>query len=73
MIFEDEDVLEAAVLFQVEDAIAEGPENVFDPFGGEGSEAGVVVGGLDDDLMRTDAVHLVKHAFGLAIELAFDA
>src|SRR5215472_1844545 len=28
---------------------------------------------LDDDFMRTNAVHLVEHALGLAIEIAFDA
>src|SRR5205085_12223668 len=59
VVFENQDVLEAAVFLQVENAVAEGPEDVFDPFGREGGEAGVVVGGLDDDLMRADAVHLV--------------
>ena len=32
-----------------------------------------MVGRLDNDFVRADAVHLVEHAFGLLVEIAFDA
>ena len=31
-----------------------------------------MIGRLDDDLVRANAVHPVEHAFGLAIQIAFD-
>ena len=35
VVLENQDVLEAAVFLQIEDAVAKGPEHVFDAFGGE--------------------------------------
>ena len=32
-----------------------------------------MVGRFDDDLVSADAIHLVKHALGLLIQIAFDA
>jgi len=73
MVLENQDVLEAAVFFEIEDAVAEGPEYVFDALGGEIGQAGVVIRGFDDDFVRANAVHAVKHALGLAVEIALDA
>ena len=73
VVLENEDVFEAAVLLQVEDAVAEGPEYVLDALGRQRSQRRVVVGRFDDHLVRADAVHLVEHAFGLAAQIAFDA
>jgi hypothetical protein len=73
VILEDEDVAEALVVFEVEHAIAVGPEDVFDSARLERGESGHVVGSFDNDFMRADAVHFVEQAFAFAIEIAFDA
>ena len=67
VILEEQDVFEAAIFFQVENAVAEGPEHVFDALGWELREGHVVVGRFDDDFVGADAVHLVEHAFGLLV------
>src|ERR1700730_6371009 len=72
VIFENQDVFETTILLEVKDAVAEGPKHVFDTLGRKVGQAGVVVGSFDYDLMRTDAVHAVKHALSLAIEVALD-
>ena len=67
MILEDQNVLKPAVLLQVENAIAKGPQNIFDTFRRQGCEVSIVVWRLDDHLVRADAIHAVKHAFGLPV------
>ena len=54
VILEDQDVLEAAILFQIEDAVSERPQNVFNSLGRQRCKAGRVVGCLDDDFVRSD-------------------
>src|SRR5579871_961349 len=56
MILEDQNVLKPAVLLQVENAVAEGPQNIFDAFRWQGREVGIVVWSLDDYLVRANAV-----------------
>ena len=73
VIFENQNVLKAPVLFQIENAITESPENVFDTLGWQRRQTGIVIGSFNDHFMRANAVHLVEHAFGLAVQIAFDA
>src|SRR5260370_38030657 len=73
VIFENEDVAEALVVFQVEHAVAVGPQNVFRSAGRERGERGHVVWRLDDHFVRADAVHFVTEAFAFAVEIALDA
>src|SRR5579872_5197444 len=73
MILEDQNVLEPPVLLQIENSIAEGPQNIFDTFRRQRCEVGVMVWSLDDYLVRADAVHAVKHAFGLPVQISFDS
>src|SRR5258708_7054299 len=73
VIFEHQDVLEAAVLLEVENAVAEGPEQVFHALDRHGGQALHVVRRLDHDFVRADSVHPVKHAVSLAVEVALDA
>src|SRR5215467_14350451 len=72
VILKNENVLEAAVFLQIEDAVAEGPEHVFNALGGQAGEAQRVVGRLDDRFVGANSVHLVEHAFGLLGKIAFD-
>ena len=73
MVLENEDVLEPAIFLQVEDAITEGPQDILDALGRQRGQAGIVVWGLDNDLMRPDPVHLVEHTFGLAVQVSLNA
>src|SRR5579863_4348782 len=73
VILEDQNVFEPAILFQVEDAVSEGPKHVFDSLRWQGGKIGIMVGGLNDDFMSADVVHSVKHALGLAVKVALDS
>src|ERR1700688_377679 len=72
VILEQKDVFEAAIFFEIEDAVAKGPQDVFDSLWRECCEAGTMVRRLDDHFVSADAVHSVEHAFGLAVERAFN-
>src|SRR5581483_10512796 len=73
MVLENQDVLEAAVFLQIQDTVAKGPQNIFDSLGRQRREAGIMIRRFNDDFVSADAVHLVEHAFGLAIQIAFDS
>ena len=73
VIFENEDVLEAAVFLKIQNAVAESPEHVLNPLGRKVGQAGIVVRSLNDDFMRPNAVHAIEHALGLAIQIALNA
>ena len=74
VIFENQDVAEALVVFQVEHAVAVRPQNVFDSaFSARLRERRGVIRRFDDHFVRADAIHLVEQAFAFAIEVAFDA
>ena len=72
VILENQDELEAAVLLEVKDSVAEGPKHIFDALGRQRSQGRVVIRGFNDDLVRADAVHAVKHALGLAVQATLD-
>src|SRR3954471_10398056 len=69
MVLEQQDVLKPFVLLQVDDAVAECPHHVLNSLFWELCQAGVVVRGLDDHLMGTQAIHLVEHAVRLAVKV----
>ena len=48
VIFENQNVLKAPVLFQIENAITESPENVFDTLGWQRRQTGIVIGSFND-------------------------
>src|SRR5882724_10633648 len=73
MVLENQDVLEAAVFFQIQNSVAVGPEDILDLFRRKAGEARVVIGGFDNHFMRTDAVHAVEHTVGLAVERALNS
>src|SRR3984957_20598948 len=73
VILEQQDVLKPAVLLKIENAVAKCPQHVFNPLRGQGCETGVVVGSFDNDFMRPNAVHPVKHSLSLAVQRAFNA
>src|SRR5882724_2196735 len=73
VVLKNHDVLEAPVLFQVENTVAEGPQYVLYPLQRHGCQGLHVVGRFDYNFMRADAVHLVKHAVGLAAQIALYA
>src|SRR5437868_4524111 len=73
MIFEDEDVLEAAVLLEIDDTIAERPEHVFNALLRHVGKSLCMVRCLDDYLMSADAIHAVIHSIRATIEVPFDS
>src|SRR5437868_9243624 len=73
MVLEDQDVLESPVLFQVKNAITEGPQYIYNPLRRQSGKRGVVIGCFDDHFMRPDPIHAVKHAFRLAVQSASNA
>src|ERR1039458_1240394 len=73
MVLEDQDVLEATVLLQIDDAVAVGPQDIFNALLRNGGQGSVVVGRFDNDLVRPNPAHLVEHAFGLTVQAAFDS
>src|SRR5258708_3419403 len=73
MVFEDHDVLEAAVLFQVDHAVAEGPQNIFHSLYRHGGQRFPVVGRFNHPLMRAGSLPFVKHAISLVVQAAFDS
>src|SRR5262249_27810404 len=73
VVLEDQNVLESPILFQIKNAVPKGPQHVFNLFGRKCRQGCIVVVGLDDDLMRAHAIHLVEHAFGLSIEVALNS
>ena len=73
MIFENERVAKPLIVLQVQHAIAIGPQNVLNRAVRQGGESALVIGGLNDHFVRAHAIHAVKQAIALAVEVAFDA
>jgi len=73
VILEYQNVFETTVFFEVENAVAEGPEHIFNSLGRKIRQAGVMVRSFDDDFVSANAIHPVEHALGLAVEVSFDA
>src|SRR5215472_9528630 len=73
MVFEDQHVAEALVVFEIEHAVAISPQDVFDGLLWKLSERGLVLRRFNDHFVGADAVHLVEKAFAFAVEFAFDA
>src|SRR6478735_1159222 len=72
MILENQDVLEAPVFLEIEDAVTKCPQHIFDPFWRERRECGVVIRRLHDNFVGADSVHPVEHPFGLPVQISFD-
>src|SRR5579871_4422111 len=73
MVLEYQYVFETAVLFQVENAIAEGPQHVFHTLHWHGRQCLQVIRRFNHYFMGANAIHLVKHAVCLAIQIALDS
>src|SRR5205823_10835852 len=72
MVLEDENVFETAILLEIDDAIAEGPEHIFDALCRHGGEGLVMIRRLDDHFVCADAIHAVVHAVRTAVQVSFD-
>ena len=73
MVLEDEHVAEAGVAGEVVDTIAHGEEQIGDANVRHAGEGVGVLGTFDDDLVGSDAVHVVVEAFRPAVDFTFDA
>src|ERR1700694_5787338 len=73
VVLKHQDVLEAAVLFQVEDAVAEGPQNIFHPLDRHGGQGFHVGGRLNHYFMRAGPSHRVEHAIRLPVDLTLNS
>jgi hypothetical protein len=68
MILEQQDVAQAVVLPEVAHALAEGREHSLDFAFGHRRQRLVMIGCLDDDLVRADPVHAVEHPLAFTVE-----
>src|SRR5579862_1611305 len=68
MVFEDQDVFEAAILLEVNDAVTIGPKHIFHLPGWKGGQGKFMFWRFDDDLVRANSVHLVVKPFALPIQ-----
>ena len=73
MILVEQDIAKTAVVFQVQHAVAIGPENFLHAFFADGRQAEVVVGRFNNHFVRADPVHAIEQAVTFAIEPAFDS
>ena len=73
VILEKQNVAEAAVVFQIEHAIAIGPQRFLDCLLRHGRKRELMVGRFDDHLVRAHAVHAVEQSVAFAVQVAFDA
>src|ERR1700721_1239142 len=73
VIFEEQDVAEAAIVFQIEHPIAVRPENFLPRFFAQVRERLHVIRRFDDHFVRAHAVHAIEQAFALAIEAPFNS
>ena len=73
VVLEQQDVAEPDVVLQIEHAVAERPQHALDLRLRHRRKPLVVIGRLDDDLVRADAAHPVEHPLALAVERALDA
>src|SRR5207247_5623141 len=71
-VLEEHAVDEAGILLEVYEAVAVDPEDLADVLLGEVGEVRLVEGALDDDLVGTDAVHLVVDALAALVQVALD-
>ena len=71
VVFENQNVFETRVFRQIDDAVAERPDHVFEPFQIHIVQRLAVVGRFNDHFVRAHAVHFVVHAVGGAVERAF--
>src|SRR5277367_6363044 len=68
-----QNVTEAAIVFQVQHAVAVGPKNFFYAFFADGRQTEVVIGSFNDHFVRAYSVHAIEKSIALAVEPAFDA
>src|ERR1035441_2357848 len=71
MVLKEQDVFEAPVFFEIENAVPERPQNVLDSFCRKRGQRRVVVGRFNDHFVRANAIHLVKHALSLLAQAAW--
>src|ERR1022692_4543789 len=64
MVLKEQNVFEAPVLFEIENAVPERPQNILDSFCRKRGQRRVVVRRFNDHFVRANAIHLVKHALG---------
>ncbi len=73
VVLEEEDISQAHVAPQVEDAVANGEIDISDVARRQRRQAGGVIGRLDDDLVCADPGHAIVKPFPAALNLALDA
>src|SRR3977135_1155808 len=61
------------IALEIEDAIAKGPEQVFDALFRQITEGDLVFRRLNNDFVGADPVHVVVNAVALPVQIPFDA
>src|SRR5260370_1363222 len=73
MVFENEDVAKALIIFQIQHTVAISPEHVLHGTFGQGGERCKMVWRFDHNFVRADSIHLVEETLSLAVQFTLDA
>src|SRR5713226_7711282 len=73
MVFENEDVAKALIIFQIQHTVAIAPEHVLHGTFGQCGERCKMVWRFDHNFVRADSIHLVEETLSLAVQFTLDA
>src|SRR5260370_33296011 len=73
MVFENEDVAKALIMFQIQPTVAISPEHGLHGTFGQGGERCKMVWRFDHNFVRADSIHLVEETLSLAVQFTLDA
>jgi hypothetical protein len=73
MVLKNENVFEAAIFFEVKNTVPEGPQYIFNALGWKRGQAGIMIGRLNNHLVRPNPIHFVEHAIGLTAQVTLNA
>ena len=73
MVLENQNVAKSLVVLQVQHAVAQREQHVFDRLFAQPGKCRVVIRRLDDYFVRAHSVHAVKQSLARAVQISFDS